>query len=186
MYRESLPFESNDINSDDNENANSNNDENSNTDFENYDDIKIERTNSNKDGVLTVKKVTKKRMKAKFKASSPFAPNKKELNGSDNKVPSPSGYNFGGPMSEQILSIEFVCVIGNDIDLAEQDGIERRTRTTTLTTEQNEFTQGSHVLVCNPLFPKAPYLAPNFLLLKNYTKLVCYVFINVNTIIIFS
>lgn len=91
---------------------------------------------------MTIKKLTKKRLKTKFKASSPFAMHKKAgLNGSDNKIPSPSGFNFNGSMSEQILRAEFVCIIGNDIDLAEQDGIDRRTRTTTLTTENMEVAQ---------------------------------------------
>ncbi len=115
-----------------------NEDTNRNTDFETYDNIKIEKSSSNVDGVVTTKKITKKKLKSKFRASSPFSyllNTKRSKEASSSKAVSPSGYqtNSGGSMTEQILGVEFVCIIGNEVESSSEPAERHRTRTTTLT-----------------------------------------------------
>jgi len=126
-----------------------NEDTNSNTDFESYDDIRIEKSTSNVDGVVTIKKITKKKLKTKFRASSPFSyllSSKRLKEDSSIKAVSPSSHptNSSNSMTEQILGVEFVCIIGNQPDSLSEPSEQHRTRTTTLTnTDLNgELTAG--------------------------------------------
>ena len=123
-----------------NEEANSGEIENS----DELDTIEIFTGKMDKNGVLNYKKIGKKRLKSKFKSSSPFSNpldlfkqvgleniDKKELNSNPG---SPITDVFYASNSEQIIGIEFVCIIGNEFDLGDSETLERRTRTTTLCT----------------------------------------------------